>query len=79
MIFAIEDAVSHSDAASMIGFYILFIISFVLYWIPTAVAITRKHPQWVAILILNLFAGWTIIGWVAAIVWAFIVPEKAQA
>jgi Superinfection immunity protein len=32
-----------------------------------------------AILMLNLFAGCTVVGWIAAIVWAFIIPtEKPQ-
>jgi Superinfection immunity protein len=43
-----------------------------LYFIPTAVAHWRGHPNQKAILILNLFLGWTFIGWVAALVWAAI-------
>jgi hypothetical protein len=29
-----------------------------------------------AILMLNLFAGCTVVGWIAAIVWAFIIPTE---
>ena len=38
--------------------------------LPSIVATARNHTQWLAILMLNLFAGWTFIGWVAAMVWA---------
>jgi len=32
-----------------------------------------------AILILNLFLGWTFLGWVIALVWAFTNREKSFA
>ena len=49
---------------------ILLAVSFVLYFIPTVVAIERGHHNKLAIFLLNLFAGWSIIGWIAALVWA---------
>jgi len=41
-----------------------------LYFLPTFVALVRQHRHHVAIAFLNLFTGWTLIGWVAALVWA---------
>jgi hypothetical protein len=41
-----------------------------LYFAPTLVALSRRHVNQQAIGILNLFAGWTIVGWVGALVWA---------
>lgn len=41
-----------------------------LYFIPTIVADTRNHKNYFAILVLNLFLGWTFLGWVIALVWA---------
>ena len=41
-----------------------------IYFLPAIVAAKRGHRQSTAILILNLFLGWTLIGWVAALVWA---------
>ena len=41
-----------------------------LYFLPTIVAILRDHRNAAAILILNLFLGWTFLGWVAALVWS---------
>jgi Superinfection immunity protein len=40
------------------------------YFIPTIVAARRLHRNRLAILMLNIFLGWTLIGWVAALVWA---------
>jgi hypothetical protein len=41
-----------------------------MYFIPALVARNRHHRQRQAILVLNLFAGWTAIGWIVALVWA---------
>lgn len=50
---------------------ILFVaVCFFIYFLPTFLAAFRKHHNSVAILMLNLFLGWTFIGWVISIVWA---------
>jgi len=41
-----------------------------IYFIPWIVAAKRKHRQRWHIFILNLFLGWTFVGWVAALVWS---------
>lgn len=41
-----------------------------LYFIPLIVAVARHHRQRLAIGMLNVFAGWSLIGWIAALVWA---------
>jgi hypothetical protein len=48
----------------------LFVISLALYFLPTIVAVVRKKRNTLAIFLLNLFLGWTFIGWVVALVWA---------
>jgi hypothetical protein len=42
----------------------------VVYFLPFIVANMRGHCQSLAIFMLNLLAGWTVLGWVVAIVWA---------
>lgn len=44
-----------------------------LYFLPTLVAAHRGHPTGV-ILLLNLFFGWTGIGWLALMLWALLAP-----
>ena len=39
------------------------------------VAFCRKHPQSLAVALVNLFAGWTIAGWICALIWAFASSE----
>ncbi|AHE99378.1 superinfection immunity protein [Thioalkalivibrio paradoxus] len=50
----------------------------VIYFIPVIVARLRSHHNTFAIGILNLVAGWTLVGWIAALVWAFTRPPEAE-
>ena len=45
-------------------------MSLVIYVVPTMVAYYRNHRNAMAIFLLNLFTGWTFIGWVASPVWS---------
>jgi hypothetical protein len=42
-----------------------------LYFLPTIVAANRGHGI-ALILLLNLFFGWTVIGWFIMLVWALV-------
>ena len=42
-----------------------------LYFLPTIVAAHRGHAI-ALILLLNLFFGWTVIGWFIMLVWALV-------
>jgi hypothetical protein len=43
----------------------------VVYFIPYIVAMRRFSDAYVGILLLNLFFGWTVVGWFAALIWAY--------
>jgi len=51
------------------GLVVLGVIA-VFYFFPTIVALLRDHHKLSAIAVLNLFLGWTFLGWVAALIWA---------
>ena len=46
------------------------ILSSAVYFLPFGIAIIRERSNKLAIFLLNLFLGWTLIGWVVALVWA---------
>lgn len=46
-----------------------------LYMLPTFEAWLKKHPNLVSIALVNFFLGWSLVGWVVAVVWAFKRPE----
>lgn len=47
---------------------------FVIYFIPAFIARGSKHPRMDAIAILNLLLGWTVLGWIGALIWALSKP-----
>lgn len=49
----------------------------ILYFLPGIVAETRHHRNRLAIFLLNLFLGVTVIGWLAALIWAVWVEKPA--
>lgn len=56
----------------LIAFFFLpiFGFGFILYFLPSILAFARSKRDAVSIFVLNLFLGWTAIGWVIALVWA---------
>jgi Superinfection immunity protein len=51
-------------------FFPLFGFWFVMYFLPSLIALARSKRDIAGIILLNLFLGWTMIGWVVALVWA---------
>src|SRR5579871_6590603 len=49
------------------GFMLLLLVP---YFLPTIVAIARRKNSAVGVFLLNFFLGWTLIGWVGALIWA---------
>lgn len=56
----------------------LVILGILVYLVPVFVAAARKNPNTLAIGMLNLFLGWTLLGWVAALVWACVGKPEAS-
>jgi hypothetical protein len=42
----------------------------VMYFLPSIIALARSKRDLLAIFLLNLFLGWSVIGWIVALVWA---------
>ncbi len=47
------------------------------YLLPTTVAGIRNHKNGAGIFLLNLLLGWTILGWIAALVWSVSSQDAA--
>lgn len=52
------------------GIAILFILAVGFYFIPTIVAAVRHVPNLGSVIVINLFLGWSVIGWVVALAMA---------
>ena len=50
----------------------LVVLIFAFYFLPTLIAFLRQHKNKLAIFLLNLLLGWTVLGWVVSLVWSVI-------
>ncbi|TPN82471.1 superinfection immunity protein [Aquimarina algicola] len=57
---------------------ILFVVGFICYFIPSIIAIFRGKSNTIAIIALNFFLGWSLIGWVVSLVWSLSKDQPAQ-
>lgn len=57
-------------SAMQAGIVITILIIFEIYFLPTTISFNRDQPNRLAILALNLFLGWTFLGWVVCLVWS---------
>jgi Superinfection immunity protein len=62
-----------SSSSPVLSFLVMVLLS-AAYFIPSVVAFLRAHRSKVAILTLNILLGWSVIGWIVALVWALAWP-----
>ena len=55
---------------NLIGFYLVLGTILGIYIAPLVIAAVRDHHSLPWISLLNLAAGWTVAGWIAALVWS---------
>ena len=46
------------------------IVVLALYFLPTIVAVARKVTHQGSVIVINVFLGWTFVGWVVALAMA---------
>ena len=57
---------------------LLFFILAVIYFVPTWIALARRHRSAVGVLMVNIFTAWTVLGWIFALFWALTGERTAQ-
>ena len=59
------------------GEMIVFVLGLIFYLLPGIIASGRGHKNSTAIWVLTVILGWTALGWIVALVWAFTNPGEA--
>ncbi|MGH3430833.1 MAG: superinfection immunity protein, partial [Mycobacteriales bacterium] len=54
-------------------------VGLAMYFLPTLVAMLRHKKNAGAIFALNLFLGWTFLGWLGALIWSLLAEPVAYA
>ena len=64
---------------NLIGFQLILGFMFGIYLAPSIIAVVRGHHGWSWIGFLNLATGWTVAGWIAALVWSVTAIRQPAA
>lgn len=71
-------AAGDGGAAIVTGIGVIGLLLLALYFLPSLIAFTRGHEYAWVIFAINLAAGWTLIGWAVAIIWAVWPRNKSM-
>ena len=55
---------------------VVIIVFVMMYLSPTMIAVGKNARRMWEITALNFFLGWTIIGWIVALVWSLLATER---
>jgi hypothetical protein len=55
----------------------VILVTIAIYFVPSFVAAGRNHRNLGALFTLNLLLGWTVLGWIGALVWSLVNPRPA--
>lgn len=73
------NAVGQLSVIFVLFIWLIIILVFLfLYFLPSIFALLNRHYNFVSIFIFNFFLGWTWLGWVLALVWAFLKPYQLK-
>lgn len=64
------DWIVESPTGFVVMLTVAFLIALGVYVLPALLAWSLGSDYLVAVVALDLFFGWTVIGWIAALVWA---------
>jgi hypothetical protein len=60
-----------------LGFRVLLLTA-VFYFLPAVIAKQRDANNFGVIFGINLLFGWTVLGWIVALIWAILEPHKIK-
>ena len=70
------DSGGGSVAVHIIMLLVMLLVSTIIYFIPTIVAGSRNVQNTGSVFVINLFLGWTLVGWVVALAMAVRTVEQ---
>ena len=50
----------------------------IIYMLPTLISYARDIPPRRLITVINIVAGWTLIGWIVCFLWALLAESEAD-
>ena len=58
------------------GSYLPFgLVGLALYFLPTIIVLARRKKNVLGPILVNVLLGWTVVGWIVALIWALTVDK----
>jgi hypothetical protein len=57
---------------------VIILIGLVVYFAPTIAAQASKSKRTQGVFVVNLLLGWSVIGWIVALIWAVGSDKKEE-
>ena len=61
-----------SMKSKVISFIFLIIITALIYFVPTIIALVKHHTYKLYIIVINIILGWTLLAWIVCLIWSLI-------
>ena len=61
-----------SMKSKVISFIFLIIITVLIYFVPTIIALVKHHTYKLYIIVINIILGWTLLAWIVCLIWSLI-------
>ena len=74
-VYILTTEVGGTGLLALVALCFLVVGGVVVYFLPVIVALMNGHRNATSVGVLNLFLGWTFLGWVLALVWACMRSE----
>lgn len=55
-----------------------FILALFIYFIPSMIAVMRGHNNTAPIIVINIFLGWSFLGWIGSLAWSLSHIEEKK-
>ncbi|WP_348550259.1 superinfection immunity protein [Acidithiobacillus sp.] len=62
----------------MIAVIAAITVGVAIYFIPSVIAYSRSARNFLAIFLLNLFLGWSLLGWLGSLIWALLDEKRGS-
>ncbi len=58
--------------------FLVIIVFTALYLTPTIIAYSRNHTNATGVMLVNIFLGWSGLGWLAALIWSVQIAKSEK-
>lgn len=62
-----------------VGVVAVFLLAAALYTAPSVIAAVKGRKRWLTIVVLNILLGWTLVGWLVALVMSLDLKPRRPA